>query len=138
MKKTNHKQLAEFIYINREFYYKVAYSYAHNREEADVILLASISKAFDSIKGLNNPLAMKSWFYNIVIDAAIDYLNNKKRFILVKPVEEITISKELEIIVKQIIEEIVERIRLRKIRLICFISMAAVLLITYIYTTYSF
>lgn len=110
MKKIKHKELFTFINMNREFYYKLAYSYTPNSQEALYIIQTSICMASNSMKMLYNPLAMNSWFYNIVVEIAIQYLNDKKRFIIVKPVNEIAIPKKLEELVKQTIGYVEKRL----------------------------
>lgn len=135
MKKTSYNQLLAFININREFYYKLAYSYAHNNEEALFILEVSIDKALNTIKALYNPLAIKAWFYKIIVDIAFDYLNDKKRFIIVKSAEEIIIPKELEELVKQKIDEFEEKADQRRRSLIrVFSIISSMIIVTFIYT----
>jgi DNA-directed RNA polymerase specialized sigma24 family protein len=139
MKKINHNQLAAFININREFYYKLAYSYVHNNYEALLMIKVAICKAFETIKNLYNPLALKSWFYQIIVDTSIDYLNNKKKFIIVKMDDDITIPVELEDLVKQTIEAVNKRIELKKGIFNCILSVVIVLvIIAYIYNFIKF
>lgn len=136
MKKINHKHLSAFLFIHKEFYYKLAYSYVHNKDEALHIIQASIGKAFRTIKKLYNPLALKSWFYQIIVDTSIDYLNDKKRFIMVKPEEGIVIPEELEMFVIQTIEEIENKTKLKKLILFRIISVVAMLIIIAYFYTY--
>jgi DNA-directed RNA polymerase specialized sigma24 family protein len=139
MKKINNNQLAAFININREFYYKLAYSYVHNNNEALLTIKVAICKAFETIKNLSNPLALKSWFYQIIVDTSIDYLNNKKKFIIVKMEDNITIPVELEELVKQTIEAVNKRVELKKYILNCILSVViALVIIAYIYNFIKF
>jgi hypothetical protein len=67
--------------------------------------------------------------YDLFLSQVIDYLNDKKRFIIVKQVENITIPKELELLVKQKIVEIEIKTEKRKRSIIRSLSIAATLII---------
>lgn len=137
--KINHSQLAAFINVNREFYYKLAYSYVHNQEVALHVIHTSITKAFDNFKRLYNPLAIKAWFYQIIVDASIDYLNSKKMFVLVTQEESVLIPRELEGLVRQTVEKAEHIAGQKKLAFITGMSLVVVLIIfTYIYTFIGF
>lgn len=68
-----------FIRANKERFYYLAYSYTKNEQDALDIVQDSIQKALQSIYTLKDERQMKSWFYQIVVRTAIDFLRKHKR-----------------------------------------------------------
>jgi RNA polymerase sigma-70 factor, ECF subfamily len=83
-KDNNYDDLVNFIIAQREACYRLAYSYVHNKEDALDIIQESICKALSKAKDLENPEAVKSWFYRIVVNTSLDFLRKKKRYIYVE------------------------------------------------------
>jgi RNA polymerase sigma-70 factor (ECF subfamily) len=81
LKNKNHDIITEFIISNRESAYRQAYSYVHNKEDALDIVQAAICKALSSAKSLDNPEYLKSWFYRIVVNTALDNLRERKKYL---------------------------------------------------------
>ena len=78
------KQIAEYVIRNKEKYYRLAYSYVKNADDALDIIQESIYKAVshvDSLKGLSY---IKTWFYRIVVNTSIDFLRKQKKVIVVE------------------------------------------------------
>ncbi|WP_152395964.1 RNA polymerase sigma factor [Paenibacillus guangzhouensis] len=71
--------LIQCITEHKENIYRLAYSYVRNKEDALDIVQDSIHKAFASAGSLKNPDAIKSWFYRIVVNTALDFLRKQKR-----------------------------------------------------------
>jgi len=71
--------LVQCITEHKENIYRLAYSYVRNKEDALDIVQDAIHKAFASAGSLKNPDAMKSWFYRIVVNTALDFLRKQKR-----------------------------------------------------------
>lgn len=69
----------EFIRGNKENYYRLAYSYVKNKEDALDIVQDSIHKALISYDTLQDPNVLKSWFYRIVVNTSLDFLRKHKR-----------------------------------------------------------
>lgn len=63
-------------------FYRLAYSYVKNQEDALDIVQESIKKALTSLNQIKDPNSMKSWFYKIVVRTAIDFLRKQKKFTL--------------------------------------------------------
>jgi RNA polymerase sigma-70 factor (ECF subfamily) len=84
MSKSNHDVIIEFITQSRNSYFRLAYSYVHNKEDALDIVQDSICKALSSAKTLENPSVMKTWFYRIVVNTALDYIRKSKRYVFVE------------------------------------------------------
>jgi RNA polymerase sigma-70 factor, ECF subfamily len=68
-----------FIVENQEAYYRLAYSYVRNKENALDIVQDSILKALHSIDQLKERCYLKTWFYRIVVNTSIDYIRKHQR-----------------------------------------------------------
>lgn len=75
--------LIRFITENKENVYRLAFSYVKNTENALDIVQESIQKALSSLKTLKSEGSLKSWFYRIVVNTALDFLRKQKRIQLV-------------------------------------------------------
>lgn len=83
MEKTiNQGNVTKFIIDNREGYYRLAYTYVKNQQDALDIVQDSICKALTSGHKLKNTNGIKSWFYSIVVHTALDFLRKKSKIVL--------------------------------------------------------
>ncbi|PGM52248.1 RNA polymerase sigma factor [Bacillus sp. AFS053548] len=73
------KELVDFIINNKDDFYRLAYSYVKNSEDAVDILQDSIHKAISSKDKLKNKQSLKSWFYRIVVNTSLDFLRKQKK-----------------------------------------------------------
>ncbi|HHV11099.1 MAG TPA: sigma-70 family RNA polymerase sigma factor [Clostridiales bacterium] len=80
----NYDYLVNFIINQRESFYRLAYSYVRNKEDALDIIQESICKALSKAKGLESQEAVKSWFYRIVVNTSLDFLRKNKRYVYVE------------------------------------------------------
>lgn len=71
--------LVACITDRKEDFYRLAYSYVKNQEDALDIVQESIKKALDSVDSVRNPDTIKSWFYKILVRTAIDFLRKQKK-----------------------------------------------------------
>lgn len=78
------KQLAEHVTANKENYYRLAYSYVKNADDALDIIQDSIYKALSSIDSLKEPRYIKTWFYRIVVNTSLDFLRKKKKLVILE------------------------------------------------------
>ncbi|MES1045220.1 RNA polymerase sigma factor [Heyndrickxia oleronia] len=76
-------QLTQFIIENKEDFYRLAYSYVKNSEDALDIVQESIKKALIAKDFLKESQSIKSWFYKIVINTSLDFLRKTKKISLV-------------------------------------------------------
>ncbi|PEL13623.1 RNA polymerase sigma factor [Bacillus sp. AFS017336] len=76
-------ELVDFIINNKDDFYRLAYSYVKNSEDAVDILQDSIQKAISSKDKLKNEQSLKSWFYRIVVNTALDFLRKQKKIMVV-------------------------------------------------------
>lgn len=75
------QELALLIENNQERYYKIAFSYVKNREDALDIIHNAIVKALQSFHTLRNPEYAQTWFYKVLINESISFLRKNKKVI---------------------------------------------------------
>ncbi len=71
--------LVTCITERKEDFYRLAYSYVKNKDDALDIVQESIQKALTSVESVKNPDVIKSWFYKILVRTAIDFLRKQKK-----------------------------------------------------------
>ncbi|WP_286230786.1 RNA polymerase sigma factor [Neobacillus mesonae] len=76
-------QLIQFIQENKADFYRLAYSYVKNSQDALDIVQESIRKALSAKNSLQKVHSIKSWFYKIVVNTALDFLRKKKKVTIV-------------------------------------------------------
>ncbi|MEG0472147.1 MAG: RNA polymerase sigma factor [Solibacillus sp.] len=69
----------DFVRDNKQQLYLFAYSYVKNEQDALDIIQDSIQKAWLSLHKLEKQAQIKSWFYQIIVRTAIDFLRKMKR-----------------------------------------------------------
>lgn len=79
MKNNLEKQIAEYVTQYKENHYRLAFSYVKNPEDALDIVQESIYKALSAKDTLKNSDHIKTWFYRIVVNTALDFLRKQKR-----------------------------------------------------------
>lgn len=75
-------QLEDYIITNEKLFYRLAYSYVKNSDDALDVVQESIFKAFSSIDSLKNFSYMKTWFYRIIVNVSLDFLRKRKREVI--------------------------------------------------------
>jgi len=88
------EQIAEYAVKYKENYYRLAYSYVKNADDALDIVQESIYKAISSASSLKNPDYIKTWLYRIVVNTSLDFLRKQKKNIAFN--EEILESHDFE------------------------------------------
>lgn len=82
MKQTLYELLVSYIVENQSKFYRVAYSYARNQEDALDIVQNAVCKALESYKNLRNADAVKTWFYRILINESLAAIKQRKKELL--------------------------------------------------------
>ena len=82
-------ELIAFIMENKASFYRFAYSYVRNQEDALDIVQDSIHKALKKQHQLRDTSTMKSWFYRIISTTSLDFLRKRKHW-------HVTESEDLE------------------------------------------
>ncbi|MGE7749452.1 sigma-70 family RNA polymerase sigma factor [Lysinibacillus fusiformis] len=75
--------IADFVMQNKEKYYRLAYQYVQNRDDALDVVHDAINKAFSNMNSLKNPEYIRTWFYRIVVNTALDLLRKRKKLIVI-------------------------------------------------------
>lgn len=81
-KQTIRRSLISLITEQKEGYYRLAFSYMKNEQDALDVVQDSIQKALLSIDKVKDPEALKSWFYKIVVRTSLDLLRKRKKIVL--------------------------------------------------------
>lgn len=74
----------EFITMvkeNKEDFYRLAYSYVKNEQEALDVVSESTYKALNSLNKIREKKYMKTWFCKILINESITAIRKKKNFV---------------------------------------------------------
>lgn len=76
-------QLEDYIIKNKELFYRLAYNYVKNIDDALDVVQESIYKAFSSIDSIKNFSYVKTWFYKIIVNVSLDFLRKRKKEIII-------------------------------------------------------
>ncbi len=87
-RRAKHELITDFIVDNREFLYRLAYSYVRNQDDALDVLQDSICKALSNAKSLKDAKLVKTWCCRIVVNAALDFLRKRKKLVALSDTEE--------------------------------------------------
>lgn len=81
MKRDLYDKLTAYIIENQDKFYRLAYSYVKNQDDALDIVQNAVCKALKHYEELKNEEAFRTWFYKIVLNECFSMLRIKKRFI---------------------------------------------------------
>ena len=70
--------LIEYLGENQERFYRIAFSYAKNRESALDLVQDAIVRAITNISSLKKQEYLKTWFYRILVNECLMYLRKNK------------------------------------------------------------
>ena len=73
------EQLTAYLVENQARFYRLAYSYLHNREDALDAVQAAVCKALEKQDSLKDADAMRTWFYRILVNVCTDLLRGRRR-----------------------------------------------------------
>lgn len=79
------EKLTAFIVENQVRFYRLAYSYLKNREEALDAVQTAVCRALEKQDDLQDADALRTWFYRILVNVCMDQLRCRKRVTLVPP-----------------------------------------------------
>lgn len=69
----------QYIVENQTKFYRLAYSYVQEEQAALDVVQNAICRGLEHCYDLRNPLALKTWFYRIVVNEALQYLRKQKK-----------------------------------------------------------
>lgn len=68
----------QYIIENQNKFYRLAYSYVQEEQAALDVVQNAIIRGLEGCYGLRNPMAIKTWFYRIVVNESLQYLRKQK------------------------------------------------------------
>lgn len=78
MKQKIEEEAERILLKNYESYYRLAYSYVKNEQDALDIVQESAYRVIKECKKLREETYLSTWIYRIVINASIDFLRKQK------------------------------------------------------------
>ena len=90
MKNGIYEKIVDHITENQEKFYRLAYSYVQNKEDALDVVQNAICQALDHYETVKNENAVRTWFYRILVNESLLFLRQRKREVLAgdeKPME---------------------------------------------------
>ena len=89
MKEDRYEQVVSYIIENQEKFYRLAFSYVQNQEDALDLVGSVVLKGYQNIHRLKNPEWFKTWLTRILINLAVD---EKKKTLYCVDISEVQIS----------------------------------------------
>ena len=78
-------ELTAYLVEDQARFYRLAYSYLNNREEALDAVQTAVCKALEKQDRLRDAGAIRTWFTRILVNACMDQLRQRKRVTFVPP-----------------------------------------------------
>lgn len=77
-------------------YYRLAYYYVKNQQDANDIIQESLYKALKNENQILNGNAIKTWFYRIVVNTSLDYIKKYKNLVSIDDTNVMFLKEEDE------------------------------------------
>lgn len=84
MKQVLYDKVVNHIITNQEKFYRLAFSYVHNQEDALDVVQNAIYKALEHYHELRNECAINTWFYRILVNESLSFLRQRKEEVFQK------------------------------------------------------
>lgn len=84
------QELTRLLKANQEKYYRMAYTYVKNREDALDIVHDAIVKALQKVHQVNNPMYLETWFCRILINQSLSFVRRRKNTLNLEEVKPIS------------------------------------------------
>ena len=81
MKPDRYEILVQFILENQENFYRIAFSYLRNKEDALDAVQNTVCKALENYQMLRVDTALKMWVYRILVNESLKMIREKNYFI---------------------------------------------------------
>lgn len=82
MQKDKYNKIIEYIIENQEKFYRLAFSYVRNKEDALDIVQNSICKALENYEMIRDINALKTWFYRVLVNESVSHLKKYRKEVL--------------------------------------------------------
>ena len=100
MDRPREEALADYVRKNQNRFYRLAYSFMHNSDDAMDVVQDAVVKAFDKQDTLKHIETLQTWFYRILVNTSIDSLRRRKRVVYTDavPEQEDGVSQESQVL----------------------------------------
>ena len=88
MNKKLYEKLIQYILDHQDRFYRLAYSYTKNQEDALDAVQNAVCKALEAYDGIRNADAIKTWFYRILINECLRVIKKRKQDAVSADIEE--------------------------------------------------
>ena len=88
MNRILYENLIQYILTNQERFYRLAYSYTRNQEDALDAVQNAVCKALEAYEHIRNTGAIKTWFYRILVNESLQILKQRKKAAPMEDAEE--------------------------------------------------
>ncbi len=79
MKRDLYDKIADYIVENQNQFYRLAFSYVQNQEDALDAVQNSVCRALEHCGQIRNEEAVKTWFYRILVNESLKILKERKK-----------------------------------------------------------
>lgn len=92
----NTAETEQILTENYERYYRLAYSYMRNEDDALDVVQESAYRAIRDCKKVRNKDYLSTWIYRIVVNTALDMLRRKKKENITEELPEIPVEDQYQ------------------------------------------
>ena len=92
----NTAETEQILTENYERYYRLAYSYMRNEDDALDVVQESAYRAIRDCRKLRNKDYLSTWIYRIVVNTALDMLRRKKKENITEELPEIPVEDQYQ------------------------------------------
>lgn len=82
MKQRLYDKVVKHMISNQEKFYRLAFSYVHNQEDALDVVQNAIYKGLEHYSEVRNENAINTWFYRILVNESLLFLRKRKSEVL--------------------------------------------------------
>ena len=79
MKRDLYEKIVSYVVENQNKFYRLAYSYVRDREDALDAVQSAVCKALENYGGIRNEGAINTWFYRILVNESLALLKERRR-----------------------------------------------------------
>ena len=87
MNKKLYEKLIQYILDHQDRFYRLAYSYTKNQEDALDAVQNAVCKALEAYENIRNADAIKTWFYRILINECLRVIKRRKQDAMADDIE---------------------------------------------------
>lgn len=73
------EEIADYITKNQNRFYRLAYTYAGNEQDALDIVQNAICKALQNCESLRNQHYLSTWFYRILVNESLNFISRRSK-----------------------------------------------------------